>query len=352
VFKIVALEPAQKIQKLRYEKPNDFEESFYNPHSQPRKNASTRVYYTMHRQSIRYLGIISILGLFIFVGAFLVIAEPEYTAECGGCHTISSSWSMSSNSTGLAQVGVPFTLRINASKPSFGGINFYLSVQNGWADNDQFNFTPTYVLDNSAGDLTPANFLITHEFTFTPLSSGNLTIRAWTSSSSASQFIDIPIDVTNIPDETSPIIDSPVDIDYAVSTIGHNITWTPFDEHPLEYNIQINGVVVISGGWNGQPIVINIDYLSPGTYEYTLTVIDVGGNTASDTVMVNVTGEITTTTSTTTTTGTTTTPVGNPSKPGDNDKALTTASFSLIMLSMGIIVGILILILSLDRWRS
>ena len=76
----------------------------------------TRVYYTMQRQSIRYLGIISILGILIFFGAYAAIAEPDYTSECGGCHTVSSSWSMSSNSTGNATVGVPFTLRINATK--------------------------------------------------------------------------------------------------------------------------------------------------------------------------------------------------------------------------------------------
>jgi len=310
----------------------------------------------MQRQSIRYLGIISILGLLILFGAYAAIAEPDYTSECGGCHPVSSSWSMSSNSTGNATVGVPFTLRISASKPTFGGINFYLSVQSGWADNDYFNFTPAYILDNSAGDLTPANFIITHDFTFTPLSSGNLTIRAWTSSSAASQFIDIPIDVIDVPDETAPIIDSPADLEYEVSTTGNSITWIPSDDNPSEYNIQINGVVVISGGWDGSSIVINVDYMGPGTYEYTLTVIDIGGNTASDIVMVTVTGEITTpttsTTPTTTETTTTTTPAGNPSIPGDNREAMATASFSLIMLSTGIIVGILVLLLILDRWRS
>jgi len=258
---------------------------------------------------------------------------------------------MSSNSTGTAMVGVPFTLRINATKPNFGGTNFYLSLQNGWADNNNFNFTPAYIQDNSGGDLTPANFLITHDFTFTPVSSGNFTIRAWTSSSAASQFIDIPIDVLDVPDETSPIIDSPSDIDYEVSTTGHNITWTPFDDNPSEFNIQINGVVVVSGGWNGQPIVINVDYLSPGTYEFTLTVKDIGGNSVSDIVMVSVTGEITPITTPTGTTSTTTTEAP-PVEPGDNDEALTTTTFSLIMLSMGIIVGILILLLILDRRRS
>jgi hypothetical protein len=317
------------------------------------KHANVKVYY-MRKQYRRNLGIITVAVLFIFMGAISGIAEPDYTTECGGCHTINASWSMASNSTGMADVGVPFTLRINASKPSVSGTNFYLSVQNGWADNDQFNFTPAYIQDNSAGDLTPVNFLITHDFTFTPLSNGNLTIRAWTSSFSSSQFIDIPILVSDVPDETPPIIDSPADIEYEVSTTGHSITWTPIDDNPLAFNIQINGIVVLSGGWNGQPIVTNIDYLSPGTYEYNLTVIDIGGNSVSDIVMVTVTGEINTLPTTTETTPTTTptTPVVNPEPPSNNDEAMETSTFSLVMVSMGIIVGILSFLLILDQWRS
>jgi len=305
----------------------------------------------MRKQYRRNLGIITLFVLLVCFGAISAIAEPDYTTECGGCHTVSSSFSMSSNSTGNATVGEPFTLRINATKPVQGGTNFYLSVQNGWADNDYFNFTPAYILDNSAGDLTPANFLITHDFTFTPLSSGNLTIKAWCSSSAASQFIDIPILVVDVPDETPPTIDNPSDIEYAVSTVGHDITWTPFDENPSEFNIQANGVVIISGRWNGQPIVINVDYLSPGTYEYTLTVTDIGGNSVSDKVMVTVTGEIITTPTPTETTPITT-PPENPPAPGDNLDAMETSTFSLVILSMGVIVGILSLLLILDRRRS
>jgi hypothetical protein len=258
---------------------------------------------------------------------------------------------MSSNSTGNATVGVPFTLRINASKPSMGGSNFHLSVQNGWADNDNFNFTPAVVQDNEVGDLAPASYLITHDFTFTPVISGNHTIRAWCATVSGSQFIDIPIDVLDIPDETPPILDSPSDLEYEVSSTGHSITWTPLDDNPSEFNIQVNGVVILSGGWNGQPIVINVDYLSPGTYEYTLTVTDIGGNSVSDIVMVTVTGEITTEPTTTETTPITTSPE-NPVIPGDNVEAMQTSTFGLVMLSMGVIVGILSLLLILDRWRS
>ncbi|TFH00134.1 hypothetical protein E4H12_00005, partial [Candidatus Thorarchaeota archaeon] len=135
------------------------------------------------------LVITGVFALIIFLVVGSTFATPGLTSECGspGCHTVNPSFTMSSNSTGVAMVRVPFTLRINATKPTVGGTNFYLSLQVGWADNDYFNFTPAAILDNSAGDLNPANFIITHDFTFTPESSGNYTIKAWCATSSSSQ---------------------------------------------------------------------------------------------------------------------------------------------------------------------
>jgi hypothetical protein len=67
--------------------------------------------------------------------------------------------------------------------------------------------------------------------------------------------------------------------------------------------------------------------------------------------MVTVTGEITVIPTTTETTSITT-PIGNPGIPRDNDEAMEARTFGLVMLSMGIIVGILILLLILDQRRS
>lgn len=316
----------------------------------------------MNRTFKRKLVVVTVCTLIIFLAASTTFAEPDYTTECGDCHSVSPSYTMSSNSTGNATIGIPFTLRISAAKPSVGGVNFYLSVQAGWADNDEFTFTPFYIQDGSGEDLTLANWNVTYEFTFTPLTVGNHTIRAWCSSSAASQSIDIPIDVADVPDETPPLIDNPSDIAYDVATTGHNIIWTPTDDRPVVFNIKRNGTIVLSGGWNGEPITINVDYLSPGTYEYNLTVIDEGNNAVSDVVIVSVTGELpttatstttTTTTTETSTTTTTTTSGGNTGvpSPGDNDEVLTTATFSLIMLAMLGFVGILSLLLILDRFN-
>jgi hypothetical protein len=313
----------------------------------------------MNRTMKHNLVVASVFTLIIFVAANSSFATPSYPDECGsdGCHVINDTFTMSSNSTGNATLGIPFTLRINATKLA-GGPGFWLALKADWADNDQFNFTPTAILDNSAEDLTATLLLITYDFTFIPESVGNYTIRAWCATKNWANSIDIPINVTEIPDETPPTIDSPSDIAYDVATTGHSITWSPFDERPSEFTIQRNGTVVLSGGWGGNQIVINVDYLSPGVHEYNITVIDTSGHAVSDVVIVTVNGELPTTpTSTTETTiattteTTTTTSGGNPGVPGgDNNEVLVTASFSLIMLAMIGFVGILSFLLIADRF--
>lgn len=157
--------------------------------------------------------------------------------------------------------------------------------------------------------------------------------------------------VVTVLDGTTPIVDSPSDIIYQVSTAGHNITWTPVDAHPVEFSVQIDGVVILSGGWDGQPIIINVDCLSIGSYEYTLTVTDIGGNSESDVVVVTVTLDDPSAPPTTETTTTSSTTSPEPGIPGDNDAQTEAVTFSMVMLSMGIIIGILVIALILDRRR-
>ena len=120
-----------------------------------------------------------------------------------------------------------------------------------------------------------------------------------------------------VQDGTTPTIDSPIDISYIDGDTGNLIIWNPSDLNPGNYSIFRDDVIVSSGVWNGESISIPVDSLSPGLYNYTLTVYDIGGNDASDTVMVTVTPSVTTTVTSTTSTTTTsetsttqTTPVG------------------------------------------
>lgn len=97
-----------------------------------------------------------------------------------------------------------------------------------------------------------------------------------------------------INDDVSPTIDSPADISYIYGTEGHYVVWTPEDEYPDSYEIEWNGTIIKSGAWGGGKIILNVDDLSPGTYEFILTVYDGSGRTASDGVNVTVSalGEI------------------------------------------------------------
>ncbi len=89
-------------------------------------------------------------------------------------------------------------------------------------------------------------------------------------------------------DGTPPTIDSPSDITYELGTTGNSITWTPSDLHPDHYELYRNDSLLGSWVWDGSPIVVDVDGFGVSTYNYTLTVYDIGDNTVSDTVFVSV----------------------------------------------------------------
>lgn len=98
-----------------------------------------------------------------------------------------------------------------------------------------------------------------------------------------------------LPDTTSPSINAPLDVSYMEGTTGHLVTWQATDTRPSWFNITIDGILVGEGRWTGTVISITIDGLAVGTYTYILVVYDQVGNSASDTVIVTVTGARTTT---------------------------------------------------------
>ncbi|MFW9810233.1 MAG: CARDB domain-containing protein [Candidatus Thorarchaeota archaeon] len=111
----------------------------------------------------------------------------------------------------------------------------------------------------------------------------------------------------NVQDGTTPTIDHPADFDYDEGETGNAITWTPDDLHPKNFTIYKDGTVEDSGSWDGSGITIDVDGLSPGVYNYTIMVFDLGENNVTDTVIVTVNEVVITTTTTTTPT---TTPTG------------------------------------------
>lgn len=91
-----------------------------------------------------------------------------------------------------------------------------------------------------------------------------------------------------IRDNVSPTIQQADNVTYIEGTTGNYVSWNANDEYPDSYEVMFNGTTVADGSWGGSHIVINVDRLAPGTYEYTLTVYDMSGNSATSAVNVTV----------------------------------------------------------------
>ena len=89
-----------------------------------------------------------------------------------------------------------------------------------------------------------------------------------------------------IDDDIVPTIDSPDDITIEYNTVGNNIIWTPSDENPDMYIISVNDSVTVSENWGGSRIILSLDGLEVGTYDFELTVRDGSGLSVSDVVRV------------------------------------------------------------------
>jgi hypothetical protein len=139
-------------------------------------------------------------------------------------------------------------------------------------------------------------------------------------------------------DGTLPTIDHPADFDYDEGETGNTITWTPDDLHPLNFTIYKDGVVEDSGSWDGSAIMIDVDGLSSGDYNYTIVVFDLGDNSVTDTVIVTVNEFVTTTTTPTTPT---TTPTGGVEIPPD--------TMLLIVGGLGGVIAIVLIVLFLRK---
>ena len=95
--------------------------------------------------------------------------------------------------------------------------------------------------------------------------------------------------ILHVIDNTNPILNSPSDFSYTEGTSNHYVSWVATDTHPSTYIIKRNGTQIGSGSWSsGVQISQNIDGLVKNTYNFTITVTDSSGNTASDSIFVTV----------------------------------------------------------------
>lgn len=96
--------------------------------------------------------------------------------------------------------------------------------------------------------------------------------------------------IVTVVDTTPPVINHPSDIHMNETDTGLSIVWTPSDLYPASWEVRLNGTVIASGAWNstGEDVVVSLDDLDPGTYMYSITVTDMGGNTQHDVIVVTV----------------------------------------------------------------
>lgn len=238
-------------------------------------------------------GIAALFLIIAISGTFVVWSLPTITSECGipACHgTYTMTISSNATETVNVVVGGSFSLVIDAeshaSSPTEG--DMAVVVRNGWANNSEFSFIEGVILDNGDGDSNEVLGEITTLFYFSPQTEGNLTLRIWTAGVGAiSKSLDVL--VSAIIDNTSPIIDHPLDITIPEGNPACNITWTSSEESPSGFEIFDNGVSwVLEHYWEGAPIVLTLNNLTLGVHNITIVVWDMGGNHASDQVNVTV----------------------------------------------------------------
>ncbi|MBW1784770.1 MAG: hypothetical protein JRL30_29005, partial [Deltaproteobacteria bacterium] len=95
--------------------------------------------------------------------------------------------------------------------------------------------------------------------------------------------------IVTVIDVTTPTLTSPADITYNEGSTGNQIVWIANDLNPNTYSITNNSVEFESGNWiDGQTFTVNIDGHPIGEYTYVITIYDIDGISASDTVIITV----------------------------------------------------------------
>ncbi|MCE7737083.1 MAG: hypothetical protein GPJ54_19510 [Candidatus Heimdallarchaeota archaeon] len=90
-------------------------------------------------------------------------------------------------------------------------------------------------------------------------------------------------------DSLDPVINKPTDIAYEYGSTLNQIIWIGTDDDPDIYSVVRNDTLLSVAAWtSGNSILIGIDGLSPGVYNYTITLFDAANNQVTDTLIVTV----------------------------------------------------------------
>ncbi len=75
------------------------------------------------------------------------------------------------------------------------------------------------------------------------------------------------------PPPGTPTLNHPENVHYTEGTTGHSIIWEIYSNYPVAYNVWRNSTLLFSSVWNGGSIVISVDGLSTGVYEFRLNLV-------------------------------------------------------------------------------
>jgi hypothetical protein len=153
----------------------------------------------------------------------------------------------------------------------------------------------------------------------------------------ASDSINITI-IDGIP----PDLDAPSDISFEEGTMGEVIEWDPTDTRPASYEVYVNNTLSLSGDWNSSSdlVVVSLDGLPAGLFNYTCVVYDDGGNSDTDTVMVTVNAVTPTTTEPTTT---------EPTSPSTTPEPTDGIPLEMILIVVGGVIVLIVLVACLKK---
>lgn len=87
-------------------------------------------------------------------------------------------------------------------------------------------------------------------------------------------------------DTVDPDLDSPPDLFYEQGSDSNAINWTVGDRNPGIYRIDGNATTLVWTAWTNGTISMNVDGLALGTYNFTITILDLSDNSVQDTVYV------------------------------------------------------------------
>ena len=95
--------------------------------------------------------------------------------------------------------------------------------------------------------------------------------------------------VTVKDDDTVPVIVyAPEDFEYSQGLTVVIRNWTVTDDFKATYKITVDNILIVEETWDSDTIEFDFSALSVGVHEVVLTVYDMGGNSATSTVVVTV----------------------------------------------------------------